>query len=171
MTYRILWIALVSLTFFPIAWGSPLSSQESAGEKKGKPNEIEGVWTQAFLENRGKVDSCLPGILGQPNPRAPVPHLWKISKEKMEVGPDNDKFPALRVAYELNPNNKAGTMDLVAIDKDGKKNPKEKWQAIYVLKDDWLFICWSQNERPESFTTTGKSISRVLYVLRRGKLK
>ena len=145
---------------------APLYPHTPHGEKKAKPNEIEGVWTWVSEENEGRVVSFSPAparALGT----GPAGHgmlLWKISKDEIEM-------VSHRCAYELHPENKPGTMDLIPLDKNGKKLLKEKHVAIYFLTDDWLFICSSPEVRPESFTTSGKPPSRFLHLLRRGELK
>jgi hypothetical protein len=162
-------IGLGILAFSLIGWRSPLYPQEKPSGKKAKPPEIEGLWIEVSRESEGKMVSSLP----EPHNRigSTVVFLWKISKDKIETGPDNHLFPMIRMIYEFIPGNKAGMIDLIPLDKNGKKMVKDKSQAIYVLKDDWLFICWSTEMRPETFATFGNGPKRELCVLRRSKVK
>jgi uncharacterized protein (TIGR03067 family) len=141
-------------------WTSPVFPHAKPGENKHKPNELEGIWTLVSEENEGRVLSFLPRSSGN---AGDFVLLWKISKDEIDMGN--------RYAYELNPKKQPGTIDLIRLDKDGKKILKDRGLAIYFIKDDWLFICEGQDKRPDAFTTSGKPSAWFLLVLRRGELK
>ena len=161
---HMLFLSLVcAWAFFPEA---------APGQKKTRTNGIEGIWTEVVSELEGGVIWSLPTAtptLGTGMVPS-VPILWKFSKDKIETGPDTGLFPLTQGTYELNPGNKIGAIDVIGFDKQGKKDERDQWHAIYSLNDDWLIICGSKGMRPDTFTTGGKS-DRGLIVLRRGKLK
>ena len=152
---------------------SILWSKEGPEKKPIKESGIDGVWSELCRENGGKLVSSRPQINPNPKPTdAKAPRLWKISKTKIEKGPDDDTFPSEQWSIELHPGNKLGTIDGVLLDKDGKKSAEHKWQAIYQLKDDYLLVCLSLDKaRPERFTTSGASNGTFLFLLRRGRHK
>jgi uncharacterized protein (TIGR03067 family) len=166
------------LTVFLILCGSSLWPQDAPVKAPAGGNPIEGGWTLVCSEVEGKVVSQLPSFSGATLPRgAPgggaVPYLWKISRERIETGPDNHLFPQGRFSYELNPGKQAGAMDWVPLDKEGGKIVAEKQRAIFFVKDDYLLVCSSQDgatARPEKFSTSSAPRT-VLYVLRRTNLK
>ena len=164
-------IAFLSLGLLVIPLQSGTWPEAKPGKKRAKGSEIEGVWTQAFDENQGRLRCFLPGAI-HPDPFAsPDARLWKISKDIIEIGPDNKLFPQHRWSYQLNPENKPGAMNIIPLNKDGEKRP-DIWLGIYYLRDDYLMINLSiEALRPEKFTTTAMPNTTWLYVLRRGKLK
>jgi uncharacterized protein (TIGR03067 family) len=182
MKHSVLLIGLGIVVFFPMMWGSQLCPQEAPADKKPKANEIEGIWTQVYSETAG--DSS-PGIS---NPGYDPPGLlrgtggngwglgqfiWEFSKEEVGSGWPSQSFPLFRNYYQLNPGGKMGEIDMIPLDKQGKKKEKEKMKGIYLLKEDILIICFAYETatpRPEGFTTSALSKSRLV-VLRRGKLK
>ncbi len=132
---------------------------------------IEGVWTQICYENEGDIDLMLPGPIALNSSVLSPPYIWRISKENIDKGPNNQIFPTERFISRFLPGNK---LDMVPTDAKGKKLPKAgKLLAYYHLKDDYLFICWSYlgDPRPESFTTSVNTKTRMLVVLRRGIIK
>ncbi len=169
MKRSVLLTGLCTVGFFLIAWRSPRWPQGTPEKTQARQNEIEGVWTEVCQEMDGKLMSMLPMVgpahLNFPGPN--VVRLWKISKKKIEIGPENHLFPQGQYTYELNPGNKAGAIDLIRLD----KIEKEKWRAIYFLKDDYLICVGVYGiSRPETFTTSEKPPT-TLYILRRGNLK
>jgi uncharacterized protein (TIGR03067 family) len=183
MKHGVLLTGLGILVTFLIAWGSPLCPQEAPANKKTKAHEIEGIWTQVHSETAG--DSA-PGMT---NPSYDPPGLmrgtggigwglgqycWKFSKEEVGSGwIESQSFPIFRSHYQLNQGGKIGAIDMIPLDKQGKKIEKEQMKGIYLLKDDILVICFAYEKgtpRPDGFTTSALSKSRLV-ILRRGKLK
>jgi uncharacterized protein (TIGR03067 family) len=150
------------------AMASRLSSQDATSEKK-IPKEIEGLWTEIWSENGGKETAIAWPLRDGPDSS---PKIWKFFKEEIQVGWDNHMFPHCRFAYKLNAGGKPAAIDFIGSDKNKPELGKGTWQAIYLQKDDFLIICWDKDERPVSFTTSGKTKpTRWLYILRRGPLK
>ncbi len=171
MKHALLLTGLCIIGLSLIAPPSSLWAQATALNMQLKQKELEGVWTQVCYEIDGEVMSSLPGS-GHPNfpgAAATVPYLWKISKDYIELGPDNHLFPNSRFSYELSPDRKIGAMDLVAIGQDGQKIGQGKLRALYSMQDDYMIVCWNRDARPENFTTSKKA-KGWLFILRRGKL-
>jgi uncharacterized protein (TIGR03067 family) len=183
MKRSVLLTGLGILGFFLMTWGSPLCPQEAPAQKKAKSHEIEGIWTQVHSETDGDSSPSMrnPGY----DPPGPMrgtggngsglgQYVWKFSKEEVGSGWIEDQsFPIFRSHYQLDPDGKMGAMDMIPLDKQGKKMEKEKVNGIYFLKDDILIICFAYENgapRPEGFTTSALSKSRLVF-LRRGKLK
>ncbi len=165
------------LGFFLMSWGSPLWPQETPAKKKAKAHEIEGFWTQGHSETDGDSTPSMMNPartrVGQMSGPGGIwtdtgPIFWKFSKEEVELG-----FPQFWNHYQLNPGGKKGAIDMIPLDKKGKKIEKVKLKGIYFLKENILIICYSYDPgepRPKAFTTSAQSKSRLV-ILRRGKLK
>jgi uncharacterized protein (TIGR03067 family) len=149
--------------------------QGPTDEKHSKETGIDGVWTELFREHAGKLESSQPVRKVKPDPSDPkVNRLWKISKDKIEKGPDDASFPTERWNCKLHPAGKPGELDGVLLDKNGKENPEQKWKGIYQIKGDYLIVCFNLDDppvRPEKLATSAKSNGTFLFILRRGKLK
>ena len=166
--------AMLGLAFMA---GSTSSSTGQPAEKKAQEKGILGVWTLIHSEVEGDGTGSLRnpgGRFSASLPPAPggalPPFIWRISKEEIQSGWENLNFPRFRYHYQLNRGGKMGTIDLAALDKEGKKTEGKPMQGIYLLTDDILMICYAFDgaPRPERFTTSAKSRS-VLVILRRGK--
>jgi uncharacterized protein (TIGR03067 family) len=176
MNRRILLSVCSVLGLFLMA-GSSSSTTHQPAEKKEQEKGIPGVWTIIHSEVEGDGLGSLrnPGgrFSASPLPAGPggalPPFIWRISQEEIQSGWENLNFPRFRYHYQLNPGGKMGTIDLVALDKEGKKTEGKPMQGIYLLTDDILMICYALDgePRPERFTTSAKSRS-VLVILRRG---
>ena len=147
------------------------SSQVVPTEKQDKEKGLEGVWTQICYEAGGRVVSLLPTpSIGKQGPKGGPPGFFTatFTKDTFETGPDNSRVPPTKCAYLLNPGNKTGAIDFTPLDKDGKAITKDKIEAIYLLKDDYLIICRSV-VRPEHFTTSLAPNTTTLGIYRRGR--
>ncbi len=167
-------IIVITGIFCMILLIQPHNPQGASLETNLTKNEtILGIWTVIYYENGGDYFSSielawLNGTISNPNPRGyGGPFIWKISKEKIEVGPDNWRFPTGQYTYILNPGGEKGTIDKVNT-RGGAIN-----KAIYFLKDDLLVICGAIHNapRPRIFTTTPVPNHTWMHILRRGKLR
>ena len=152
--------------------GSSWSTTDAPAEKKAEGKDVLGVWTLIHSEVEGDGTGSLRnpgGRFSAPGGVLP-PVIWKISREEIQSGWENLNFPRFRYHHEMDRGGKPGTIDLAALDKEGKKIAGEPMKGIYLLKDDILMICYAFDgaPRPERFTTSVKSRS-ILVILRRGK--
>jgi uncharacterized protein (TIGR03067 family) len=132
-----------------------LYPQKPAGKDQPRPKGIEGVWTEVLWEEEGMLISMVPRAMIGVNRRF---HLWKISKGTIEKGETR------RDAFELDPGGQAGAIDLLPPDKKGQRT-----LGIYVLKGDYLLLCFGRKARPKAFTHSEENPARI-YVLRRGEV-
>jgi hypothetical protein len=152
--------------------GSALSL--AGADKKDQVNDLLGVWTVVHSEVEGDAAASLRNPAGRPpaGDRGTVmpPMVWKIARENIDEGWENLNFPSARHKCQWNPGGETGTVNLTALDRQGKKLQPEPSRGIYLRKGDVLIICYSLDNtpRPARFTTAAKSKS-VLVMLRRGK--
>jgi uncharacterized protein (TIGR03067 family) len=127
-----------------------------------------------LVENKGKIYSSLPqanrpfNSLTGPNSGT----KWQISKDCIEVGSVDDRYPRRIYKYELNPDGKAQAMDITAV-WNNPRTPKLMYRAIYEVRGDILVICMTDEKngkRPEKLTTSGERKDIWSTVLRRGEL-
>lgn len=156
-------------SLFALAASGLLRTQKEAiAGKQTKPHEIEGDWTWLFEQGEG----ITPIYFNTGSRWFPVTHasVWRFSNGKMKTGwPTNDdpRWKWNYSNYQLDTEKKSGTMDLVNTGVEGENN-QYKSKAIYLIKDDWLFICEHKEKRPDNFAAS--KAGENLYVFRRGVL-
>ena len=169
-------VLLTGLAICLLAWCSAASEQSAPAEKKPAGGDFEGFWTQVHSEVDGDSSSSLGNPGGQRmgmwrgNWYDMGPFLWKFSKDEIGSGWEQPSFPLSRMQYQLNPGGKIGEINLMPLDKDGKKLATAPMKGIYFLKDDFLMICYAHDgsARPAQFTSSAKSKS-VLVILSAAK--
>ena len=173
MRYFFVLTGLFAVGLSPVIWDSPLWPHVAPADSQNNETALQGVWTLVCHEIEGKVTSSLPApFFGKQAPKGgpPKAFLARFNKDVFETGPDNPLVPPNRNTYVLNPANKIGAMDITPLDKDAKPIIKDKIEAIYLLKDDYLIICQGV-VRPEHFTTSLAPKTTILSIYRRGKQK
>jgi hypothetical protein len=100
---------------------------------------------------------------------------WKVTKNEIEEGGENENVPVRRYSYLLDREN--GALDLIPLDKHGMKFEKAKREAVYFVKDDFLFIRyqiepqrWHTSRPPRVFSSDQNSKTAIV-IFRRGPWK
>jgi uncharacterized protein (TIGR03067 family) len=152
--------------------------QITSEKKQDGANAIEGTWIEFIREFGGGPAFVIPQKSKNPKPVKAEDHfvkrVWKVSKDMVEKGNDDDTFPSKdqRWRYKVDPDAKPPTIDAILVDKTGKEYPQYQWKAIYEIIGHNMLICVNSSDppvRPERFTTSAKTGGTTLYILRRAK--
>ncbi len=163
----------------------PRMSRTFAKENQLREKEaIEGTWTKIYYESQGLFFSLasmvdLSAARTQEPRKLPfaehVPLQWKITKNEIEEGGETEESPVRRYAYSLNPHE--GELDMVPLDKRGATIDNAKREAVYFVKDDFLFVRYRLEpqrwrlSRPDRVFTSDQESKTAILILRRGPVK
>jgi uncharacterized protein (TIGR03067 family) len=165
-----------------LAWSASvffLHPGQADGGSKDNPHVIGGDWSLVFNEYVGGPPVEALPTAPPMNPRLnlgmAIPAsvcTFSIGKMKLWHADNDGRAPPEFYNCGLDPKGKLGTMDLEYLGRE-RENLQIKSKAIYLVKDDWLFICEDSETRPTCFATDGISGAKhsVLRSYRRGILK
>jgi hypothetical protein len=164
---------------------APWVSQTFAKESLPKEDEsIEATWTKIYYEGQGFFFSLvnmedLTTTHRSTQRKVPfseyIPLEWRISKNTIDERAEADEEPVRRFAYQLNP--QEGALDMIPLDKRGTKIEKSKKEAVYFVKDDFLFVRYQLEpqrwrlSRPDRVFTSDTESKTGLLIFRRGPVK
>ncbi len=160
------------------------SQTTAKGDQGWERDNIQGTWTKVYYESQGFFFS-LANMLDLTTARLPqprklpfseyIPRQWKITANQIEEGGERDDLRARLYAYSLNP--EKGELDITPRDKSGAMVETAKREAVYFVKDDFLFLRYQiepqrwRLRRPDRVFTSDLNSKTAILIFRRGPWK